>query len=1154
FGDDRYIQGDTIKANVAVDYYFGSPVPKALVKWRLYKRPRWSNFWSVTPMWHRWYCDVSRGPWSYQGKQVATGEGRTDVDGKFAVSYPIPREEHDVEYTLVADVTDLSRRQQTGSGGVPAHQASFGLGIAVERNVVEAGKPFDITVHARDHGSGRPAADRPIEVVVLRRYWQRKKYLENEVGVHRATTGPDGKAKITLDVADSGSYRLVAKGVDDRDRVTQTTRWLWIVSERWSGATMQWDNVDIVPDKDAYKLGDIATFLISSKVKDASILFTLEGEKLHSQRVVTLAGHTATIQVRLRDEALVPNFYASVATLHGGSFYQRSKSIGVDPMHRFFSVEIKPDKSQYRPREKASFQLIAKDSQGRPVSAELALGIVDESIYALQEEFAADIRQFFVRRRWNQVRTNTSLRFWDSGRIRAEKEGGLLSFDSSDDAPAEESRLGAAAPKAARARGGRAGKMAETEIRSNFADTMFWTPVVRTDENGMATITVDQLPDNLTTWRVTARGISTTGLVGQEKNSVLVRKELQVRLATPRFYTQGDKTTVSAIVRNDLPVAKDVRVEITATGIDLDGARERTVHVAPRAEVRIDWPAVSSQQGKAVITVKALTDIESDALKRSIPVLPHGSLQWTSDAGLLTKTVRRELTVPEDTIRGAAELLVTVSPSHAATVLDALEYLASYPYGCVEQTMSRFLPTTITAQVLRRLKIRKPDLEAELPHMIRAGLQRLYGFQHQDGGWGWWKNDASNPFTTAYVVFGLAQARAADVAVDAGVFQRGIQASRRMIAKAKSPEQRTYLLYALSAAGISLPDVRNALADDLDKLAPSLEAMLAIVLDKDGQKREAARVLQHLAGRAERTGGTAHFAGAKDYHWTGHRVDATALALQAFLRVDPKHELVDHVVAWLALNRQGRYWVSTRQTALVVLAMSEYLAQSGDLMDPDMTILIRLNGELLLEKRVTKDNWYDFDGNVKVEGDRLKPGKNVLVLEKQGSGKPVYATYFRRFREAETFTASKGGVTIQREYHLVRSKGIGKGTEFSPLASGAEVKSGDEIQVTLTVRSDQPRRYLIVEDPLPAGCEPVREPTPRWYGRAWSYWYAHKEFRDEKVDIAVTYIGAGEQKVTYRMRAETPGRFRVLPSLVWNMYQPEEGANSNGRALTIVDR
>ncbi len=1155
FQSPRYIQGETLRAEIDATYYFGSPVPNAKVRWTLYKTRHWNYFWRKIPSWYRWYGDVSRGRSSgYYGDVVAKGEGQTDIDGKLPMSYPIPEDEYDVRYSVVAEVTDLSRRQETASAVVNAHEASFGLGVEVERGVVESDRPFEILVHARAH-DGKSVVGRAVNVQILHRNWRNQKYVENEVATLRGVTGEDGIARVQVKLDGSGSFLIHATAQDESDRSTSSRRYLWVVSDRWNGGNMRWDGVDVVPDRDAYRLGDVARFLVTSKVKDATVLFTLEGEKLHDHRVVKLNGHTATIEYKINQEALVPNFYASVSTLHSGKMYQRHKSVAVDPTHRFFTVDIKPDREKYRPREKATFTLIAKDFAGRPVAADIALGIVDESIYALQSEFVADMRQFFVRRRYNRVRTNTSLRFYDWGRVRNLRDG---ESDKRAEAPSEsavETRSGLGGAMAPKAKAAGKMQLAKTEVRGNFADTMFWTPTVRTDKNGRATITVDKLPDNLTTWRITARGMSRGGLVGQAKDTVLVRKDLTVRLATPRFYTQGDTSTLSAIVRNDLPFAKDVVVRISATGLDLSGPHEVTVHLTPRTEQRLDWQVAMAAAGRAEITVHALTDIESDAVKKKVPVLPHGSLQWTSHAGLLDKTVRREINVPEDSIEGAADLLVTVSPSHAATVLEALDYLAAYPYGCVEQTMSRFLPTALTAQVLRRLKISKPELEAELPHMIQSGLQRLYGFQHQDGGWGWWKNDASNSFTSAYVVFGLAQAQNADVNVSDRVLKRGIAFAIKRAEVATSVEERAYLLYALSAAGESLPRVRNALADHAKDLSPSLQAMVALVLHKDGVKDEAKRVLAIMADGAERTGGTAYFKGAKNYHWTGHRVDATALALQALLAIDPQHELVEKIVAWLSLNRDGRYWVSTRQTALVVFAMSEYLAQNKDELEPDMKIRVSLNGEQLFEKHVDKSNWYDFEGTIKVSGDRLRPGKNVLTIEKSGTGKPVYSTFFRRFRRAATFEASTGGLTIAREYRRIQKTGdpTKGGVTITELKPGDTVQSGDEIEVVLTVKTDQPRRYLMIEDPLPAGCEPVRNPTPqRWIGRAWNYWYAHKEFRDEKVDIAVTHL-SGEQRVSYRMRAEAPGMFKVLPARVWNMYQPEEGANSAGTSLGIKD-
>ena len=98
-------------------------------------------------------------------------------------------------------------------------------------------------------------------------------------------------------------------------------------------------------------------------------------------------------------------------------------------------------------------------------------------------------------------------------------------------------------------------------------------------------------------------------------------------------------------------------------------------------------------------------------------------------------------------------------------MVNALDYLADYPYGCTEQTLSRFVPAVITAKVLQQLGIRKPDLEKKLPDMIRAGLDRLEDFQHGDGGWGWWKEGESDLYMTAYVVQGLAQALEADAPV-----------------------------------------------------------------------------------------------------------------------------------------------------------------------------------------------------------------------------------------------------------------------------------------------------------------------------------------------------------------------------------------------------
>ena len=139
---------------------------------------------------------------------------------------------------------------------------------------------------------------------------------------------------------------------------------------------------------------------------------------------------------------------------------------------------------------------------------------------------------------------------------------------------------------------------------------------------------------------------------------------------------------------------------------------------------------------------------------------------------------------------------MTLSPTPASAAFEAIPYLAGYPYGCVEQTMSRFYPTVLAAKTLKQQGIDIAQLversrhkgawpkgglspekfldASELERMTEAGLQRLKKFQHDDGGWGWWEHDQSSPYMTAYVLIGLHVAAESGVKVDEHEYVRGL--------------------------------------------------------------------------------------------------------------------------------------------------------------------------------------------------------------------------------------------------------------------------------------------------------------------------------------------------------------------------------------------
>ena len=106
---------------------------------------------------------------------------------------------------------------------------------------------------------------------------------------------------------------------------------------------------------------------------------------------------------------------------------------------------------------------------------------------------------------------------------------------------------------------------------------------------------------------------------------------------------------------------------------------------------------------------------------------------------------------------------------------------AGYPYGCTEQTMSSFLPNVIVTQALKDVKSSSIRNTNELPKKVQKGLDRLYAYQHDDGGWGWWKDDQSDPFMTAYVVNGLTLAKQSGYQPDDARIASGREKLKQML-------------------------------------------------------------------------------------------------------------------------------------------------------------------------------------------------------------------------------------------------------------------------------------------------------------------------------------------------------------------------------------
>jgi len=767
--------------------------------------------------------------------------------------------------------------------------------------------------------------------------------------------------------------------------------------------------------------------------------------------------------------------------------------------------------------------------------------------------------------------------------------------------------------------------LVEATVRTRFADTALWLPSLVTNADGVASAAFN-MPENLTTWKLNAWGATTEVRVGQAETTAVTTKNLLVRLQAPRFFMERDEVVLSANAHNYLARAKTVRVslELPADLLQLaPGAPAvREIVVPPGEDRRVDWRVTVLKAGKAAIGVKALTDEESDAMSMTFPVLTHGFTRQVSRTGSMrpddiARTATVEIDAPEQRRPELTRLEVRFTPSLIGAMLDAVPYCLDHPYWTNDHTVCRFVPAVLTLRTLQSLGIRLDDLrqargrlaevrayqsrslptmytfnpifdDAEVTRLIALCVRRLSASQNSDGGWGWWPGYPSSPFMTATILEHLATARQHDVKVDTGSTDRaagylksweeGEMASREWEPSALHAHVAYVLALAGQRATAKAGDKSDARPTELierlwtgrDKLNLYGKALFTMTLSHAKDETRARTVLGNIMQFKEENEETqvAWFRtpGEGWWYWWNSDIETNATILRALIRVEPKSDLGPRLVKWLLNNRRnGYYWGSMRDTSLCVAAMSEFVLASGE-GSPDYNVTFDFNNGAATRKvRISKDNFFTYDGALVIEGADVPTGRSLLTVTKDGPGALYYTVRLSYYSTECPVRATGHELKLQRSYYRLERIPHAETVEGAqgqavreerlryrrvPIEDGAQVNSGDLIQVELRVASDNDYTYLAFEDMKPAGCEPVdlRSGYRRQEG-----FTGYMELRDEKTSFFVDAMGRGEHLLRYRLRAETPGFFHALPASVQGVYASELRANSDEVRLRVIE-
>ncbi|MDO8587235.1 MAG: alpha-2-macroglobulin family protein [Armatimonadota bacterium] len=1132
----RYVRGDTVKAKIRATYYFGAPVVGAEVRYSISRSDYWAP-WDEGEDGYDWGYEGEYDDYGGYGEEILSGTLVTGPDGTAEVEFkarwkqePDDYSPADQEFSIHAFVTDQSRREAEGDASVIATLGDFRVDVNAVEYIVNPGNSARFKIRAADYGRG-PRAGVQLDIMAGLVSWEDGEENYGQVASAKTSTDAAGRAIFAFTPRKEGQYMVRVTCRDRRGRLLKSSAWLWVPGTR-EFAGYKYPSLEVVLDKKVYKPGDTAKVLINSAQSGVAALVTVEGRRLFDHKLVKLDRRSTVVNIPIKPEYR-PNFYVTVCYVKDKKLVSAEDGAKVSLAEQSLKLTVTPNKRKYEPGEQAVYLLRTVNSRGKPVQAEVSLGVVDEAIYAIREENTTPIRDLFYSRQPNNVNTRYSF---------------PEVYYSAD-------------------KGGFTGR-----IRKEFVDTAFWRADVVTDKKGEARVRF-KMPDNLTTWRATARACTADTVVGQTTNKTICSKKLLVRLTTPRFLVQKDESVVSAAVHNYLPKPQRVEVTIYADGA-VSGKSTHTVTVGSEGVERVDWRITAPGTGAATFTAYAVARDANDAMQLTIPVRPHGQrLVETRSGSTFGSPVNETLIIRSDSVAGASQIRIRLAPSLASSMLGSLEYLAQYPYGCTEQTMSSFLPDVVIWRSWKAFGVENPDLKRKLPDMVGKGLNRLYDFQHEDtGGWGWCEYGQDDLWMTAYVVFGLLTAREAGFHVNRDALERGLESLERQLKRKprrieESQSARIYALYVLSTGGRK-QTVRNHIHSVLTakKVRPEQNALLAMTLANISDTAAARDYLTELWSQAIVTGGEIHW-GRRYHDYYGYYdeipTQATAQALMAVQRITPNDSRIPKIVRWLLRNRRYNHWYSTRDTAMILYALSDYLSRSKEL-QPNFVATISHNNRFSGEFRFDRRSLFQPEEELVIHPissetppsptktvpgvktiprihDELRPGYHYFRINLRGRGALYYTIETTQYvrRPEKRKVAGGSGITVTREYRKLVSRWDEsyRRNRLQPADSpSADLRSGDTYRVRLVIRSPRQYYHLLVEDYLPAGCEAFdRGRVDPW---EWSYWWVDQDVRDERVSFYLETLPRGKSLLEYEFRAGIPGRYNALPALVEAMYDP----------------
>lgn len=928
----------------------------------------------------------------------------------------------------------------------------------------------------------------------VRDAYTKASYDENRSAKHITTKSvnlKNGKATVDFKLDEWGRYLFI---VSDPNGGHSASFISYVDYSYWSTR----GNTDVegsssmlflTSNKDKYNIDENASITFNSN-EEATAYITIEknGTILKQEVVETVAG--TNMYTFKTDSTMAPNVYVHISLVQ--KYAQTTNSLPIrlygiipimieDKTTRLFPV-IKTT-SSFTPNGNCEIKISEKNGR----VATFTLAVVDEGLLGLTAFKTPNPWDYFYSKESSQLKSYDIFNYV-SGAINGELQT-LITVGGSD-----------------------VNELISSKSAERFKPVVFYFGPYKLEKGETKTLNFT-MPEYIGEVRLMAV-IASDKAYGIAEEKVKVKSDVMLSPTLPRTLGVNEVVNIPVTIFNTTNKSKNVSISMQAKGIK-EIFDSKTIRLEPASNQTIQFKMQTEKAGTTQITFVAKDGMrELCRSTNEIATVSRGINYSTEKIISLKPNETFEQAFETKGESGSKSMSIEISKNQIIGIEKHLDYLLSFPHGCIEQITSK----AFAQLYLDKLLFLDKNTSENIKNNINTVIESYPKYQLSNGGFTYWQGgEYEHIWASSYVLHFLIEAKRAGYYVETKIYESLVQRLKNISNSFSSDyvydlNAQSYRLYVLSLIGEGNFGAMNRLLN-VKKLSPYAKAFLALAYATSGSQEQGQKIFSEIETDFP------------SYRKTGDDFSSSIrdLAITCLVAKKINHTSADSRFMALSKIANSTSWLSTQEIAWLLIATSSFYTKAE-------------GGSVKYEVDVSNNKIK----NILTENSQI----HSLILEdaeKQNVKiKNIGNTVF--------FASVRYKSKISSGYENLQSKGLNLNVRY--FRDGKEIQAeqinhGDNFSLYLAVKNETLTKLdnLVLTIPIPTAWEVSNE---RLGGNVSTENYSYLDMRDEVIYIHFDLEKSETKGFNFNCTSAYRGSYFVPAIYCEAMYDAEIKANNVG--------